>query len=333
MKTQLREREHHKYARDKTEGYGWYGATYPRGLDYYFRPKLMLQLLSRYNSVAYDRDGRFVFQAGGKGGGVYGVVPVETLNHRALQGFLSSKVTDFLIKQVSSVYGGRFYSYADQFLRDLPVCQSLMEGTSRAAKKVSELAETTSDRTAAKLRLLYKLTAFPDSFNSDLSKHELETVKRLCNKQPQSENLKISRDDVRVEQALYGFEVHYGNQTPFEFDVKEHAECVAEALRNHKQQNIRRKDVLSWRLPVTAAGCKKLLGLLVGLQENLASLKSQVASTEENLNELVFEMYGVSKVEQKVIDDFLTRYSSIPKGTVVDELENEAPEAIEDAPA
>jgi hypothetical protein len=49
-----------------------------------------------------------VFQAGGKGGGVYGVVPAETVNHRALQGFLSSKVADFLIEQVSSVYGGRF---------------------------------------------------------------------------------------------------------------------------------------------------------------------------------------------------------------------------------
>jgi N-6 DNA Methylase/Eco57I restriction-modification methylase len=81
---ELRGRENDKYAKDKSEGYAWYGATYPRGLDYYFRPKLMVQLLSRYNSVAYDPEGKFVFQAGGKGGGVYGIVPEGGVNHRAL---------------------------------------------------------------------------------------------------------------------------------------------------------------------------------------------------------------------------------------------------------
>jgi hypothetical protein len=327
---ELRDREHQRYAKNKADGFVWYGAGRPQNLDYYFQPKLMLQLLSRYNSVACDPEGKFVFQAGGKGGGVYGVVPVETVNHRAMQGFLSSKVADFLIKQVSSVYGGRFYSYADQFLKDLPVCQPLLEGGLRAAKRVGELAEKTSDLSTAKLRLLYKLTAFPESFASDLSKYELDTVTRLCDKHPQSENLKIIPDAIRVERALYGFEVHYGNQTPFEFELKEHAECVAEAMRNHKLQNIRRKNVLSWRLPVTVPGCKKLLELLTGLQEDLAKLKSQVASAEENLNELVFEMYGVSKDEQKVIDDFLTRYSSAAKAVVADELENETPETIED---
>jgi hypothetical protein len=37
-------------------------------------------------------------------------------------------------------------------------------------------------------------------------------------------------------------------------------------------------------------------------------------------------MYGLSKDEQKVIDGFLTRYSSIAKATVAEELEEETPE-------
>lgn len=308
----LREREHEKYAKNKAEGYGWYGATYPRGLDFYFRPKLMLQLLSRYNSVAYDPAGKFVFQAGGKGGGVYGVVPVETVNHRALQGLLSSKVTDFLIKQVSSVYGGRFYSYADQFLKDLPICQPLLDSKSSQSKSVGKSAEKISDLSAAKLRLLHKLEAFPESFASDLPKFELDTVKRLCGKQPQSENLKISQDAIRVEQALYAFEVHYGSQTPFGFDDREHAECLAEALRNQKKQNIQRKDVLSWRLPATVAGCKSLLELVGNTQAQLEKTRQQVGSQEADLNDLIFEIYGLSKDERKVVDDFLLRYSSGP---------------------
>jgi hypothetical protein len=326
----LREREHSKYAKNNADGYGWYGATYPRGLDFYFRPKLMLQLLSRYNSVAYDIAGKFVFQAGGKGGGVYGVVPVETVNHRALQGLLSSKVTDFLIKQVSSVYGGRFYSYADQFLKDLPICQPLMENGSSEAKNAAGLAERISDLSEAKLRLLDKLAAFPESFASDLSKYELDTVKRICDKQPQSENLKISQDAIRVERALYGFEVHYGNQTPFEFEVREHAECLAEALRNQKKQNIQRKDVLKWRLPSTVAGCKSLLELVGNTHAELGEIRQQVVSQEAELNDLIFEVYALSKDERKVVDEFLLRYSSGP-AAVSEEAEGPPDELTEGA--
>jgi len=132
------------------------------------------------------------------------------------------------------------------------------------------------------------------------------------------------------ERALYGFEAHYGCQAPFEFEDREHAECLAEALRNQKHQNIRSKDVLSWRLPVAVAGCNKLLELLAGLQENLAELKGQVASTEEKLNDLVFEMYGLSQDERKVVDDFLTRYSSVSKAVAAEELGYEALEKMDE---
>ncbi|MGH9513566.1 MAG: Eco57I restriction-modification methylase domain-containing protein [Terriglobales bacterium] len=315
----LREREHDRFAKGKQEGYGWYGATYPRGLDYYFRPKLMLQLLSRYNSVAYDPDGKFVFQAGGKGGGVYGVVPTEKINHRALQGFLSSKIADFLIKQVSSVYGGRFYSYADQFLKDLPICQPLLEKNSPSAKNVGATATNISDLTAARQKLLRKLASFPESFASDLSKYELDTVKRICDKYPQTENLKIVQAEVRTEETLIGFEVHYGTQAPFGFSDIEHAECLAEGFRQQKRQNIRTKEVLNWHLPAKAAGCKKLLDLVAKARAELSRLTDEISSQENHLNDVVSETYGLTKDERKVIDDFLVRYSSAPS-TLASEL-------------
>jgi hypothetical protein len=223
---------------------------------------------------------------------------------------------------VSSVYGGRFYSYADQFLKDLPVCQPLSESGSREAKKVGGLAEKISDLSAEKLRSLHKLAAFPESFVSDLSKYELDTVKRLCDKQPQSENLKISQDAIRVERALYGFEVHYGNQTPFGFEVREHAECLAEALRNQKKQNIQRKDVLKWRLPSTATGCKILLELVGNMRAELGKVRQKVVSQEAELNDLIFDIYELSKGERKVVDAFLFRYSSGP-AAVSEEVEDE----------
>jgi hypothetical protein len=150
-------------------------------------------------------------------------------------------------------------------------------------------------------------------------------VKRLSSKWPQSENLKIDDDQIRIEHALYGFEVHYGTQAPFEFENREHAECLAEALRNHPRQNIRTKEILGWRLPITPAGSKKLLELLARLKKSLNDTTDQIASEEEALNELVFRMYGLNKGEQKVIDDFLLRYSSHSKAET-EEPESELPD-------
>ena len=59
----LRGREHGKYSEDKADGAIWYGATYPRSLDDHFRPKLVLQVLSRKPSVTLDLEGNFVFTA------------------------------------------------------------------------------------------------------------------------------------------------------------------------------------------------------------------------------------------------------------------------------
>ncbi len=105
----LRKREDGRYESNKPDAHQWYGAARPQNLEHFFRPKLVLQLLSRRNSFAFDKQGAFVFQASGKGGGVYGFAPggrVPDLG--ALLAFLNSKVADFIIKQTSSVYGGRF---------------------------------------------------------------------------------------------------------------------------------------------------------------------------------------------------------------------------------
>jgi len=216
-------------------------------------------------------------------------------------------------------------------LLNLPLLDIQVASHCLIQQKVSELAERTSNLSAERLRLLHKLAAFPESFVSDLSKYELQTVKRLQNKQPQSENLRISQDAIRVADALYGYEVDYGDQNAFEFELREHSECLAEAFRIQKRQNLRRKDVLSWRLPVTAAGCGKLLELLTGLQENLSKHNDKVTS-EEELNELVFKLYGLSKDEQRVIDEFLTRYSSASKAMIAEEEEEhlEAPQKPDD---
>lgn len=311
----LRAREDHRYAEHEPDGVLWYGAARPQNLDHFFRPKLVLQLLSRRNSFALDVNGDFVFQAGGKGGGVYGIAPNEEVGSvHALLASLNSKVTDFLIKQISSVYGGRFYSYADQFLRDLPIAQPILGLGSKVAQRLENLAKSLSAAGLRRADLARKLAGFPGTFESDLRRYELDAISKLCTGHPTTAQLSIEPEAVSVEKTLYGFEVRYGSQRSFEFEHREHAEGLAQAILIRKRRALPLAEVLRWRLPVKVEGCRKLLDLLAQARSELSGLDYRIREDEQQLNEVVYEIYGVTSAERKVIEDFLDRYSSVPAG-------------------
>jgi len=252
-----------------------------------------------------------VFQAGGKGGGVYGFAPGDGVSDLgALLAFLNSNVADFLVKQTSSVYGGRFYSYADQFLRDLPVAGGLVDKSNKAAKRLSGIADSLSSIADKQNILKSKVELFPTSFERDLSSYELDVIGRLTKERPTSAVLSVEVDSILVEKALYTYEVRYGTQRPFEFEHREHAECLADAVRTRGRKTLALKEILSWHLPVKPEGCRKLLDLQESARRELTRLRGEVTSQEAELNELVYGLYGMTPQERKIIEAFLERYSS-----------------------
>jgi Eco57I restriction-modification methylase len=310
---ELRKREDGRYEDNKPDGHFWYGGARPQNLDHYFSSKLVLQLLSRRNSFAPDKEGKFVFQAGGKGGGVYGFAPGDCLKDLdALLAFLNSKVADFLVKEISSVYGGRFYSYADQFLRDLPVAGGILDTKGAASRRLSQIAQSLTGLAARRNKLEAKLESFPTSFEGGLSRYELESIRKLAREHPRSGHIFIELDRILVEKALYGYEARYDSQRPFEFEHREHAECLAEALRVRSRKSLPLEDILAWRIPVKPEGCTQLLALQDKARGELNSAREQIVSLEDELNDSVYKLYAVTPDERKIIEDFLERYTSKP---------------------
>ena len=222
--------------------------------------------------------------------------------------FFNSRVVDFLIKQTSSVYGGRFYSYADQFLRDVCVHEKILNARGgRLSKIASLLTENAESRNAKK----QQLATFPSSFEAQLSRYEFHSIRKLAREWPNSAQLSIETDNISVQKTLYAFEVHYGTQRPFEFEHREHADCLAEALRAPDRKSLPLEDVLAIRLPVKADGCKKLLEMLQKTRREVLKIGDEIASLDNELNELVYEIYEINSEEQAVIEGFLQRYSSV----------------------
>jgi len=207
-------------------------------------------------------------------------------------------------------YGGRFYSYADQFLRHLPVAEGILDTRRGGSRRLSRIAESLTGFAAMRNQLREKLECFPTSFERDLSRYELDSVGKLAREHPGTAQLSVEFESISVEKALYGYEVRYGSQRPFEFEHREHAECLAEAFRTRGRKTLPLKEVLSWRLPVKPEGCRKLLQIQNDNRRELARLRDEVASQEAELNALVYNVYGVTTEERKVIEGFLERYSS-----------------------
>jgi type I restriction-modification system DNA methylase subunit len=70
----LREREVGRYKKGKDDGWRWYDLARPQNFEATESKKIVAQLLARSAQFAFEDEGGIHFQAGGKGGGVYGVL-------------------------------------------------------------------------------------------------------------------------------------------------------------------------------------------------------------------------------------------------------------------
>ena len=220
---------------------------------------------------------------------------------------------------------GEGYSYADQFLRDLPVANEIIEAKSESAGRLAKIAASLYDAANRRCQLQRQAANFPASFERDLTRYELDSVGKLCTGLPSSAQLTLDLESIAVEKALYGFEVRFGSQQDFEFEHREHAECLAEALRFRKRRTLPLKEVAGWRLPVKPEGCSALLKMLENTRNELAGRTEAIRSGEDELNDLIYGIYGVTADERRIIEDFLSRFSSFPAGSARQETEQDEP--------
>ena len=115
----LRSRE-----KDKMDHNQWYGYVYPKNLDQFEQPKLMLQVLAKKASITLDESNNYYFVGGGNAGG-YGITLKDgsNLNYKYLLGLLNSTLLDFYLQKHSSMFQNGYYSYAKRFIEKVPIVE------------------------------------------------------------------------------------------------------------------------------------------------------------------------------------------------------------------
>jgi hypothetical protein len=107
-------REHGKF-RDT----GWY-QLYPKNLDVWEQPKIMLPYMITQLSAYYDKTDMLYFVNVTTGG--FGITLDEQYGTmKYMTGLLNSKLLDWFMKQVSTNFHGGYFAANKQFLVQLPI--------------------------------------------------------------------------------------------------------------------------------------------------------------------------------------------------------------------
>ncbi|MCK4641072.1 MAG: restriction endonuclease subunit M, partial [Candidatus Marinimicrobia bacterium] len=109
----LSEREHGKF-----KDIGWY-QLYPKNLDTWEKPKIMLPYMITRLSAYYDEDNYYFVNVTTGGFGL--TIKIGFGSQKYITSLLNSKLLDWFMKKVSTTFHGGYFAANKQFLVQLPV--------------------------------------------------------------------------------------------------------------------------------------------------------------------------------------------------------------------
>ena len=216
---------------------------------------------------------------------------------------MDSYALDFYVRHISSVYGSGYYSYADAFLKNLPI----PETTPTQQQTLSSFAQTLTEKTA-RLRALEKdVASFPASVTMQRRAAgrvpDLDDLTRLVT----ADNLPQTVDAAKVgeQDTLHGETVlRIGNG---ELRAKPSlAKFVRRVLKLRGKMGA--EELLALEVPLSAADQSVYLETLATWEKEIGGLRVEMAGLEADLNSAVYEAYGLDEDDRRVVEEFLERF-------------------------
>ena len=300
----LRRREGGRWKRKKNEEWRWYDLAYPRSIEIAEQKKIVAQLLARSAQFALENQGGFHFQAGGKGGGVYGILLKQEFKELFFLGLLNSRTLDFYLRHITQVYNSSgSSSYADAYLKWLPI----VDVASDQQHCISDLAQSLTAKTAELRQLEGNIAAFPasvtEAWRAEGKVPDLDDLSRLVTWSNLARN--ISYDSVSEQTDLRGNTVLSAGRGSMTLEPAL-ARLVLQVLELRGRMT--REELLGLEVPTDASEQAAYLQTLAEWQASTESLKGEIEQQEAELNNVVYEAYELDEEAQRIIRAFLERF-------------------------
>ena len=195
--------------RGKMDRPDWYAFVYPKNLDQFERPKILVQVLARRAALAADSEGRYYFVGGGTAGGNAVILDDNCgLSQFYVLALLNSRTLDAYLQSYASRFQNSYYSYGHQSIKELPIAVA-------PATRQDELATMARDLQELYTSFLANRTSVTQARIRQLETEIERQVYSIYGLSP--EDISVIEDRIPVEPELteeFGRLLTYGEEEP-----------------------------------------------------------------------------------------------------------------------
>lgn len=259
-------------------------------------PKIMIRDIGLHASAYYDEDELYCLKT------IYVILntPDSPFDLKLLTGILNSELIDFYFKSNfwAAHIGGGYLRFRKQYLERLPTPELQTEYEKNLSEEITELVEKI-------LNLVEKegnIENFPDSY-FDMLVDEIDEWDQI-NWKPKRNYKDI---DIIIEENLDGEKVIVLKNDDkiligkADSDLKE--QYVVMAL---KGKTAKKDQELILRIPKSDPTVEEILNMLK--RDKMTLREEPITTLEEEINDKVYELYGLKKKERIVIKEFLEKF-------------------------
>jgi DNA-directed RNA polymerase subunit L len=264
----------------------WYSLMYFDYVPYFGKPKILTPALTDKNNFALDEEGYFFV---GGTAGVYGIIPTDKINIKYLLGILNSRVSEYYLKKICPIKQGGYFQYSTKFLERLPIklpeTAKEKQISNQIIKKVDEILE------------LNKKVKFIDI--DELLKGE--KTEKLYNLSTVTFSIKDNAvfDKVKVK----GNKIFINSTDFIQIKNKKVRDFVSVYLNSMEEKLKKSKDVKNLIYKIEIPKSDSVLKEITKKGSlDKTNVKEKIEKLEQEINSLVYKIYGITKSEQKIIE-------------------------------
>ncbi|MDH5266194.1 MAG: N-6 DNA methylase [Candidatus Bathyarchaeota archaeon] len=272
----------------------WYEIWCPRNPEWLGQKKVVTPDVSDKSNFALDEEKYYITDT------TYGLILKDNFrdkyNYYLLLAELNSKLLEFYLKQTSPFVSGKYFRYKTQYLEKLPIRLVMSDQEKEIVGQIAQIVQKIRHQVKPK-RLVEE---FPEIYlkHYRLRGEEFDDVKHTFN-----------TDHSELKPFLSGLSgkgyVVYPSEGEDSIwvDTKEKAQYLILALRNRK---VNQNETVKILVPRDNSIVTEIL-------ENVKKTAEEVKATpieqlEEELNELVYQLYSMNEDDKTIIESFLEKF-------------------------
>ena len=264
---------------EKGEDIKWWEIEQPLSPDIFEQEKIIAQRITQDYRFSLERESLYTLET------CTTVVPKDSENMEFFLSLLNSKLLEFFSKADGKSLGESGYELEKQFVERLPVKKG----------KEKEIGDRTG-KIFTKKKLKNKIS----NIEGYLCEEELENKTLKCS----SRHPDMEPSIQTTQDGMFEVEVGKRKTDSILLDTKEKALFVKKALEGDSAS---KGDEIEILVPRSNSDVKKILQEYEDDKEKLEEMPS-VEELEEEINELVYDLYNLDEQEVEVIEDFLEKF-------------------------